>query len=84
MGYTAKLPVMGDSTITFTIHDTNCQAQQNCGSDDTSSTCNMMRTIDLAGLSPAATFAQPRTNIIGTKTYYPQWLYFDVKSVTSP
>jgi hypothetical protein len=84
VSYMAKLPVMGDSTLTFTIHDTNCQAQQNCGSDDTSSTCNMMRTIDLSGLSPAATFAQPRTNIVGTRTYYPQWLYFDVKSVTSP
>ena len=82
--YTAKLPVMGNSVLTMTIHDTNCQAQQNCGGNDTSTVCNQMRTVSLSDLSPAGTFAQPRTNMIGGMTYYPQWLYFDVKSVTSP
>ena len=33
--YMAKLPVMGGSVLTLTIHDTNCQAQQNCGGVDT-------------------------------------------------
>jgi hypothetical protein len=46
----------------------------------------MMRTIDLSGLSPQppASFHQPPTNQIGNMTYYPQWLFFDVKTITSP
>jgi hypothetical protein len=82
--YTAKFAVLGGGTIQFTIHDANCQAQQNCGGDDTATVCNATRTIDVSGLSPAPTFTQPVTNVVGTRTYYPQWLYFDVKSVTSP
>src|SRR5204862_2020921 len=84
VSYMTKLPVMGDSTLTLTIHDTNCQAQQNCGGNDTSTVCDMMKSVSLSDLSPPGTFAQPPTNSIGGKTYYPQWLYFDVKSVTSP
>ena len=84
VGFTASFKVLGGGTITFTIHDANCMAQQNCGGNDTSSVCDSPRTIDLTGMSPAATFTQPPTNTIGTKTYNPQWLYFDVKSVTSP
>jgi hypothetical protein len=85
IGYTASFKVQGGGTMTFTIHDSNCQAQQNCGSNEGASTCDSPRTsIDLAGMTPAATFKQPPTNTVGTKTYYPQWLYFDVKSVTSP
>jgi hypothetical protein len=84
VGYTASLAVVGGGTITFTIHDTNCQAQQNCGSDDTATVCNQMRTVSLSDLSPPGSFAQPPTNNVGGKSYYPQWLYFDVKSVSSP
>jgi hypothetical protein len=86
IGYTASFPVMGDSTLRFTIHDSNCQAQQNCGPDDQASTCDSPRTIDLSGLNPPppTTFAQPPTNLIGSTTYYPQWLYFVVTSITSP
>lgn len=84
IGYTASFKVMGDSTLRFTIHDTNCQAQQNCGSNEGSNTCDDPRTVDLSGMSPAATFSQPPTNVIGASTYRPQWLYFDVKTITSP
>ena len=84
VGFKASFVVVGGSTIDFIIHDANCQAQQNCGGNDAATTCDSPRTISLAGLSPAGTFAQPRTNTIGSKTYYPQWLYFDVQSVTSP
>lgn len=84
VGFKASFAVLGGGTIDFVIHDANCQAQQNCGPNDTATTCDAPRTISLAGLSPAATFAQPRTNTSGSKTYYPQWLYFDVQSVTSP
>jgi hypothetical protein len=82
--YMASFAVMGGGTIRFTIHDSNCQAQQNCGGDDTATTCNARRTINLADLSPPGTFTQPPTNQIGANTYSPQWLYFDLKSVTSP
>jgi hypothetical protein len=85
IGYTASFKVQGGGTMTFTIHDSNCQAQQNCGSNEGATTCDSPRSnVDLSGMSPAATFKQPPTNIIGAKTFYPQWLYFDVKSVTSP
>jgi len=83
VGFTASFKVLGGGTMKFTIHDSNCLAQQNCGGDDTSTTCDATRTIDLSGMSPAATFTQPPKNVVGSTTYYPQWLYFDVKSVTS-
>jgi hypothetical protein len=83
--YAASFKVLGGGTMKLTIHDTNCQGQQNCGSNENSSTCDSPRSnIDLSGMTPAATFKQPPTNIVGTKTYYPQWMYIDVKSVTSP
>jgi hypothetical protein len=83
--YTASFKVLGGGSMKFTVHDANCQAQQNCGSNESSTTCDSPRSnIDLTGMSPAATFKQPPSNTVGTKTYYPQWLYFDVKSVTSP
>jgi hypothetical protein len=84
--YMASFAVMGNSTLHFTIHDTNCQAQQNCGSNDQSTTCDAPRMIDLTGLTPQppSTFKQPPQQVIGTTTYYPQWLYFVVHSITSP
>ena len=83
--YTASFKVLGGGTMKFTLHDSNCQGQQNCGSNEASTTCDSPRSnIDLSGMSPAATFKQPPANTVGTKTYYPQWLYIDVKSVTSP
>jgi hypothetical protein len=44
--------------------------------------CEDPRTIDLAGMNPPADFEQPRINAIGGAVLYPQWAYFDVKSVT--
>jgi hypothetical protein len=83
--YTASFPVMGDSTIRFDVHDSNCKGQQNCGHTAQTEVCQTgARTVSLAGMSPAATFSQPVTNTVGTATLYPQWLYFDVKSITSP
>jgi hypothetical protein len=38
----------------------------------------------LSGMSPSASLVQPAVDSVGVNTYYPQWLYFDVKSVTSP
>jgi hypothetical protein len=82
--YSNSFSVVGGGTITWTIHDTNCQAQQNCGSDDKSTQCNMMRSLTVSDLSPPGTFAQPPTNSVNGKTYYPQWSYWTVTSVTSP
>jgi hypothetical protein len=84
IGYTASFKVLGGGTMTFTVHDANCMVQQNCGGDDTATTCSAPRTIDLSGMTPPATFTQPPKNSVNGTTYYPQWLYFDVKSVTSP
>jgi hypothetical protein len=82
--YTASFAVLGGGTISFVLHDSNCMAQQNCGPDVNATTCDVPRTIDLSDMSPPGTFTQPPTNSVGGKTYYPQWAYFDVKSVTSP
>jgi hypothetical protein len=39
----------------------------------------------MSGVSPAPTnFNQPRTVSLGGTTYYVQWLWLDVTSVTSP
>ncbi len=75
--------VMGNSTIHVWTHDTNCKAQQNCG--PTPSTGCMPRTIDLSSLNPPATVVhQPVVNSVGGNTFYPQWFYFTVTSITSP
>lgn len=83
--YTASFPVMGDSTVRFDIHDSNCKGQQNCGHTAQTEACSTgARTVNMSGMTPAATFPQPVTNTVGTATLYPQWLYFDVKTITSP
>ena len=81
--YMASFPVMGGGTIKMTIHDSNCLAQQNCGGPNNQPTCKSPRTIDLTGMSPQppSTFAQP---YVQTNAFHPQWLFFNVKSVTSP
>jgi hypothetical protein len=95
--YTAHFKVLGGGTLTLKLHDYNCQAQQNCGSNtDGTSTC-MPRTVSfgsfnntvmnsfLAGTQTKATgtLAQPPTDNL-SKTYNPQWMMIDVTSVTSP
>jgi hypothetical protein len=45
----------------------------------------LARTIDMSGVSPAATnFGQPRAVSLGGTNYFVQWLWIDVTSVTSP
>ena len=83
--YMASFQVMGDSTIRFLVHDSNCKGQQNCGKTASTVDCSMnARTVNMSGMSPAPTFTQPVTNSVGSATLYPQWLYFDVKTITSP
>jgi hypothetical protein len=96
--YPASFKVLGGGTITLRLHDDNCQAQQNCGSNtDATSPC-APRTVDFAGFDstphnyfvqgtmtpPMSTLSQPPANVIGSNTYRPQWLMIDVTSVTSP
>jgi hypothetical protein len=80
--YTASFSVLGGGTIETVLHDSNCLGQQNCGAPDSQPTCASPRTIDLTGMNPQppAPFAQPVTE----NNFYPQWLFFNVKSVTSP
>jgi hypothetical protein len=84
--YTASFKVLGGGTLTFRLHDSNCQAQQNCGSDTNGSATCAPRNVDLAGMSPQppASFSQPPTNVIGAKSYKPQWVWITATSVTSP
>jgi hypothetical protein len=80
--YTASFPVTGGGTITLTLHDSNCLAQMNCGGPDRQTSCANPRTMDLTGMPPAPTgFTQPYKQSNGD---YPQWVQFDVKTVTSP
>jgi len=82
MKYTASFPVMGGGTITLTLHDSNCLGQMNCGGPDLQTSCANPRTMDLTGMSPQpASFTQPYKQSNG---FYPQWVLFDVKTVTSP
>jgi hypothetical protein len=82
MNYTASFKVMGGGTLTLTIHDANCMAQQNCGAPQSQPNCMNPRSIDLSGMpAPPAGFVQPYQQSNG---YYPQWLFFDVTQVTSP
>jgi hypothetical protein len=83
----ASFPVLGGGTITLLIHDSNCLAQQNCGPNpDQAAMCDMPRTMDLTGLTtqPPAGFKQPYTQAHTPNPWYPQWLLFNVKSVTQP
>lgn len=83
MNYTASFPVMGGGQIALTIHDTNCLNQQNCGGPNRQTTCGSPRAIDLTGMSPPATWSYTQP-YIQTNGSHPQWLYIDVKTVSSP
>jgi len=84
--FTASFPVMGGGTITPVVHDSNCRTLQNCGAVENQTQCdtNAARKIDMSGLNPAApaNFTQPRTGTLNANTYYLQWVWIDVTSVT--
>ncbi|MEO8214163.1 MAG: hypothetical protein ABI560_13265 [Myxococcales bacterium] len=82
--YTASFPVMGGGKIKFVVHDSNCKGQQNCGGPKPQNCTTQHRTVDLTGMSPppaSPPSAQPYRDSTG---HYPQWLLFDVKTVSSP
>lgn len=83
--YNASFKAKGGGTLTLKIHDHNCKGQQNCGSNPDGSSPCAPRTVDLSGMaaSPPTSFAQPPANML-SKTYYPQWLFIAVNSITSP
>ncbi len=81
VNYKFEIAVMGNSTLLFQINDQNCQAIMNCGNYNDVKECPTYRTVDLVGMDPPATFEQPPINAVGGNNYYPQWAYFDVKSV---
>jgi hypothetical protein len=89
MKFKASFPVLGGGTITLIIHDSNCLGQQNCGPDpDPNAMCIQPapggpRTIDISGMSPQPmNFVQPYSQVHTPNPWYPQWLLFDVQSVT--
>jgi hypothetical protein len=84
--FNATFPVMGGGSITPVVHDSNCRTLQNCGQAENQTTCDTSasRKIDMSGLNPAAptSFSQPRTGVLNGTTYYIQWVWIDVTSVT--
>jgi len=78
--YTKTIPVMGNSTVTLKVFDSNCALVQNCG-PTSGNTCVAPRTVPLTGAVPApANFTQPyQGNVTGA---YGQWVHFDVTGVT--
>jgi hypothetical protein len=80
VNYQFELAVMGDSTVRFRLHDYNGNAIQNCGSGADTEPC-APRSVDMTGVTPAPTVAQPVNNQPVSGTYYPQWIYIDVVSV---
>jgi hypothetical protein len=89
--FNASFPVMGQGSITFAVHDSNCRTLANCGQVESQMTCNTgaARIIDMSGVTPAAmnpgggTFSQPRTGVASNgMTYTIQWIWIDVTSVT--
>ena len=94
--YPAKFKVLGGGSLKLVLHDYNCQAQQNCGSNTVSTSTCMPRTVDfqsfdktimnsfMAGTqTKTGSLTQPPTDNI-SMTYNPQWMMIDVTSVTSP
>jgi hypothetical protein len=80
----ASFVVPGRGTVELVIHDSNCQGQQNCGpTGDTRTVCVQgpgPRSVDLAGMDPMpASFTQPYTQ---TNNLHPQWLLWDVETIT--
>jgi hypothetical protein len=85
----ASFPVLGGGTITLLIHDSNCLGQQNCGADDNAAAMCVVppplgpRTMDISGMSPSPpNFIQPYSQPHAPDPWHPQWLLFDVQSVT--
>jgi hypothetical protein len=86
-GFSASFSVIGGGTITLVMHDSNCRTLQNCGAVEGALACvdGVHHIIDMSGLSPAPTdFVQPRTVALNGMSYYVEWLWLDVTSVTSP
>jgi hypothetical protein len=85
MQYTASFPVMGGGTIKFVLHDSNCKGQQNCGGPTPANCTTQHRTVDLTGMpTPLTSPPSPQQPYKDSNGHYPQWILFDVTSVTSP
>ena len=86
--YNASFPVMGGGTITFVVHDSNCRTLANCGQVESQPSCDTSaaRIIDMAGVVAGArrTSSSRARARSAARTYYLQWLWLDVTSVTSP
>ena len=82
VSYKNKFVIMGDSTITLSNHLSDCQALQNCGATATGDCAP--QTVDVTGVEVHASPYQPVADIFNDTTFYPQWMVFDVQSITSP
>ena len=80
--YTASFVVMGDSTVTLSTHASDCTALQNCGADPAGAGCDP-RIINVDGEQVNASPMQPIFDYLGGAEFYPQWLVFDIQSITT-
>ena len=85
--YNASFPVMGGGTITPSFTIRTAGRWRTAGPSRISRAAT--RTLRASSTCPGSTrrptnFTQPRTAALGGSTYYVQWVWIDVTSMTSP
>jgi hypothetical protein len=86
VGYEGEFVVLGGSTVTLDFLSPDCQALENCGPDAAAACAG--RSIDMADFEVHASPSQPVSDVLivgeDTVEIYPQWMAFDITSVTTP
>lgn len=83
VAYQASFVIMGDSVVTLSTHASDCAALQNCGADPTGAGCDP-RIVNVDGVEVRASPSQPIFDYVNGMELYPQWLVFDIQSITTP
>jgi hypothetical protein len=85
VGYEGSFVIMGDSKVTLTAMFPDCTALQNCGADAASCA---PRTVNVDDVEVRASSPQPVNDVFFINDeqvdLYPQWLVFDIQSITTP
>jgi hypothetical protein len=80
--YKAQFVIMGDSTITLQTRASDCTMLENCGADPAAG-CEP-RIVNVDGVEVRASPSQPIFDYLNGMDIYPQWLVFDIQSITTP
>jgi hypothetical protein len=81
--YKAQFEIMGDSAITLSTRASDCTVLQNCGADPAGAGCDP-RIVNVDGVEVRASPSQPIFDYLNGMDFYPQWLVFDIQSITTP